>query len=114
MMNILKPDPHKQFYTEGARSFIRYEKKPRLIIEIFKFEVQTDANKFVIESKNGTNAEGIAYLDSIIYLNNSWYLLQVIDLPDGPIEIEDYDTIKKVTRILDRLANWYRYTILNQ
>jgi hypothetical protein len=101
----------KRFYTEGSRSFIEYNGKPRMIIEVFEIDTSDDIITVMAEKGNEMKLQNLPYFGAATSWNGKYYLLvstSILDaLPPSTKQYTDH-----MARVMRRLADWYRYTIL--
>jgi hypothetical protein len=99
----------KLFYKEGSRMFIEYNGKPRMTVEVFEI----DNNISVITKKmNEMKLQHQPYFSAFTDWNGKYYLLVATSILDElPPTTKQYTD--HMTRVMRRLAGWYRFTILS-
>ncbi|MFZ4463079.1 MAG: hypothetical protein ACOYN5_04490 [Bacteroidales bacterium] len=107
----MEKEPKKRFYTEGKRSFIDYNGKPSMLIEVFEFNNQDDAMSCTDKKTVELESQGIPVYMSLTTWNSMIYLLIAIEIHED-IQAANQKHADKMARVMRKLADWYRYTVL--
>ena len=99
--------PKKLYFTIGGRNFIYYSGKPRLIVEVLAFD---DEASMLEASKSYSSLN--PFLGSSTMWLDKYYLLIVIEFPDGHPGLYSQSDANRMARVMRRLADWYRYVVL--
>jgi hypothetical protein len=105
--------PKKEYYQEGTRSFIRFNGKPRIIVEVFKFTDREDAIKKAEKVEIEMRVLGMPFFGAETSDDKFVYLLVANQFPDGVPEVKTQQEVNKLARLMSRLADWFYYAVLD-
>jgi hypothetical protein len=101
----------KTFFQENGKDFIRYEGKPRMIIRIQSFETDRLMMLSADAILKDLQLNGFPFIASTTFWNGSYHLLYVLQFTDGLPPSNEGDATR-LAKIMRRLADWYRFTVL--
>lgn len=96
----------------GPRNFIRFDGKPRMIIEVWKFSHPDDLLAAVEKTQNDLALMEMPYVGAATEWNGMQHLLVATQFPDGIPTAATQKEADELARIMRRLADWYRYQVL--
>lgn len=99
--------PKKLHFHISGREFVFFNGTPKMIIEVMSFDDQSSLLYAIDAYKNNT-----MFFGSSTEWDGKYYLLVAIEFPDGPPQLDTQTKAYKMARVMRRLADWYRYTVL--
>lgn len=105
--------PKKLHFKNGQRNYIRYDGKPKMVIEVFSFTSMDLLKEASVKTSHELSRFGMPFLGSVTEWNGIFHLLVATQFIDQAPELTTQHEADKMARIMRKIADWYRYTVLN-
>jgi hypothetical protein len=106
-------EPKKVFFTQGDRKFIRFSGKQKMLIEVFSYSSTTLMEMDITTKEQELSARGLPFYGTATSWDGVFHLLVAIEFPEGVPASATQKKADNTARIMRKLADWYRYTVLN-
>lgn len=113
-VKVMTNNFRKVHYVENGQHFIRFSSgKAEFVVSVLEFEKEEDLLNSIVSHSAALKQKNLPYLASSMRFENKFYFFVATEFVK-PLDPENKKEIFRLKRIMDRLAMWFKHTILMQ